>query len=158
MEQIKVDLFQGLIDKEVSIIENEMALITEMSRTLLKRKEYDRYIKTAEKLVRMSKDVDYLLEFKKEVIDLVNHSRLKQPPKSPNIDEGYVNKEANYMEGLIKAVTDLAEENPPEAPKKKVDGGNSELKKALERYGDRPLNPISGLDIGEDGVISDSNW
>ena len=152
MDSIKIHLFEGLVDKEIFMIENEMAAIVEMSRTLLKRKEYDRYLKNAEKLVQMSKNADMLEEFKQEILGMVNPSGLNPPPPDS------VSEEANYMEGLIKAVTDLANETPPQEPKKKEDGGNSELAKAFSRYGDKSLNPLAGLDIGKDGVISDSSW
>jgi hypothetical protein len=152
MDSIKIHLFEALVDKEIFMIENEMAAIVEMSRTLLKRKEYDRYLKNADKLVQMSKNTDLLEEFKQEILGVVNPSGLNPPPPDS------VSEEANYMEGLIKAVTDLANETPPQEPKKKEDGGLGNLKTAFDRYGSMPLNPLQGLNISEDGVISDSSW
>lgn len=151
MESKKIHLFEGLIDKEVFMIENEMSAIMETSKALLKSKDYNRYLKNAEKLVQMSKSIDYLNEFRDEVIDMVKPSELRPPP---TIDKGYVNKEANYMEGLIKAVTDLAEEKPREEPKKKVGGGLGDLAKSFEGVGNNNIPRTNAkTHTGEDGEV-----
>jgi len=136
MESKKIHLFEGLIDKEVFMIENEMSAIMETSKALLKSKDYNRYLKNAEKLVQMSKSIDYLNEFKDEVIALVKPSKQSS--------------EENHMERLIKTVDDLAEEKP----KKKVGGGLGDLAKSFEGVGNNNIPRTNAkTHTGEDGEV-----
>ena len=157
METHKIHLFEALIDREVFTIENEIASITKTSVALLRNKEYDQYLKNAEKMVQMSRNINYLLDFKIEVVELMTPSGLAQAPKAPSISKVEANEESNNMESLIKAVADLAEEKPSTEPKKKIVGGLGDLAKSFDGVGNNNIPKTNAeTHTGEDGEVYES--